>query len=159
MAEMSDLPLWEQVFMKAYPYRQARWSRAAPVVPPAKARVALITTAAVHLPDQPPFDESIKGGDSSYRWIPGDVDVRSLLISHRSRSFDRAGILRDRNLGFPLDRLRELATEGIVGSLTERHLSFMGSITAPGRLLRDTAPQAIESLWQDGVSLALLVPV
>jgi D-proline reductase (dithiol) PrdB len=159
MAEMSDLPLWEQVFMKAYPYRQARWSRAAPVVLPAKARVALITTAAVHLPDQPPFDESIRGGDFTYRWIPGDVDVRSLAMSHRSRSFDRAGLLRDRNLGFPLDRFRELVAERIVGSLNERHLSFMGSITAPGRLLRDTAPQATEALRKDGVNLALLVPV
>ncbi|HEY7680100.1 MAG TPA: glycine/sarcosine/betaine reductase selenoprotein B family protein [Terriglobia bacterium] len=159
MAELSDLPLWEQVFMKAYPYRQARWSRPATVTPLAAARAALITTAGLHLPGQPPFDESIKGGDWSFRWIPGDVEVQSLRISHRSRSFDREGVLRDRNLAFPLDRFRELVAEGILGSLSDRHLSFMGSITAPGRLLRDTAPEAARTLRAGGVSLAFLVPV
>jgi len=159
MAEFRDMPWWEQVFMRAYPYRQARWSQPALVTPPAKARVALLTTAAVHLPEQPPFDASIKGGDWSYRWISNDVEVQQLQISHRSESFDRAGILRDRNLAFPLDRFRELASEGIIGSLNDRHLSFMGSLTAPGRLLRDTAPEACQALRQDGVSLAFLVPV
>jgi D-proline reductase (dithiol) PrdB len=67
--------------------------------------------------------------------------------------------LRDRNLAFPLDRFRELVAEGILGSLSDRHLSFMGSITAPGRLLRDTAPEAARTLRAGGVSLAFLVPV
>lgn len=159
MAELRDLPLWEQAFMKAYPYRQARWSQPAPVVPPGKARVALITTAGLTLPQQPSFDAAIKGGDWSYRWISNDADVQRLQISHRSKSFDRVGILRDRNLGFPLDRFRELAAEGMVGSLNDRHLSFMGSITAPGRLQRDTAPEACDALRQDGVNLVFLAPV
>lgn len=159
MAELRDLPLWQQAFLKAYPYRQARWSRPAPVTPLSKARVALITTAALHLPEQPLFESSIKGGDCSYRWIPSNAEVQQLQISHRSRSFDREGILRDRNVGLPLDRFRELAAEGIVGSLNDRHLSFMGSLTAPGRLLRDTAPEACEALRQDGANLAFLVPV
>ena len=159
MAELHDLPLWEQVFMKAYPYRQARWSRPAPVKLLREARVAIITSAALTLPEQTPFDTSIKGGDCSYRWIPGEVDVRSLRTSHRSHSFDREGILQDPNLAFPLDRLRELVSEGMLGSLAERHLSFMGSITAPGRLIRNTAPEAAAGLREDGVDLALLVPV
>jgi D-proline reductase (dithiol) PrdB len=159
MAELRDLPLWEQVFMKAYPYRQAKWSRPAAVKPLREARIAIITSAALTLAEQTPFDSSIKGGDCSYRSIPGDVDVRSLRTSHRSHSFDREGILQDPNLAFPLDRLRELVAEGILGSLAGRHLSFMGSITAPGRLLRDTAPEAAAALREEGVDLALLVPV
>jgi hypothetical protein len=35
----------------------------------------------------------------------------------------------------------------------------MGSITAPGRLIRDTAPEAAEWLVEDEVDVALLVPV
>jgi hypothetical protein len=35
----------------------------------------------------------------------------------------------------------------------------MGSITAPGRLTRDTAPVAARRLRDDGVDAALLVPV
>jgi hypothetical protein len=35
----------------------------------------------------------------------------------------------------------------------------MGSITAPGRLIKRTAPQAAQSLVDDGVDVAILVPV
>jgi hypothetical protein len=35
----------------------------------------------------------------------------------------------------------------------------MGSITAPARLTRHTAPEAVSKLVEDGVELALLVPV
>ncbi len=43
--------------------------------------------------------------------------------------------------------------------MAPRHLSFMGSVTAPGRLVRDTAPRAAELLVEDRVDVALLVPV
>ena len=145
--------------MKAYPYRQARWSRGVAPKPLAESCVAIITTAAFTLPEQTPFDVSIKGGDYSYRWLPGSLDVRRLETSHRSHAFDREGVLQDANLAFPLDRLREMAAEGLIGTLHEQHLSFMGSITAPGRLIAETAPEAARALRTQGVDLALLVPV
>jgi D-proline reductase (dithiol) PrdB len=159
MAELSELPLWEQAFLKVYPYRRSPWTHPAPVPRLASARVALITTGALHFPEQPPFDPAIQGGDYSYRWIPADVDVQILRLAHRSQSFDPGGILADRNLCFPLDRLRELVCAGKIGSLSSRHLSFMGSITAPGRLVKRTAPEAVAGLREDRVNLALLVPV
>jgi D-proline reductase (dithiol) PrdB len=82
-----------------------------------------------------------------------------LIDTHRSESFDHAGMLEDPNVAFPIDRVRELAEHGRIGSVNRRHLSFMGSITAPGRLIRDTAPEAANRLVADGVDVALLVPV
>jgi hypothetical protein len=35
----------------------------------------------------------------------------------------------------------------------------MGSITAPGRLIERTAPEAVQSLVDDHVDVAILVPV
>ena len=159
MAEFGDLVLWERAFMKTYPYRQAHLPQPAPIRPLRESKAALVTTSGLHLPDQPPFDSSIKGGDCSYRWIPDDVAVGELRIAHHSKSFDQEGIARDRNLCFPLDRFREMVSEGVIGSLNQRHLSFMGSITAPGRLQQQTAPEAARELKQDGVDLAFLVPV
>jgi len=52
-----------------------------------------------------------------------------------------------------------LAAAGRIGSVAPHHLSFMGSITAPGRLVRDHAPEAARLLRGDGVDVALLVPV
>jgi D-proline reductase (dithiol) PrdB len=74
-------------------------------------------------------------------------------------SFDHEGMVRDPNLAFPIDRVRELAAAGRIGEVNHRHLSFMGSITAPGRLVRDHAPEAARLLREDGVDVALLVPV
>ena len=83
----------------------------------------------------------------------------ALIDAHKSQSFDHEGMLRDPNLAFPLARARELVERGRLGALNHRHLSFMGSITAPGRLMRDHAPEAARRLVEDGVDVALLVPV
>lgn len=62
-------------------------------------------------------------------------------------------------MAFPLDRLRELAATGEIGEVAHCHLSFMGSITAPGRLTSRTAPEAAQLLIEEQVDLALLFPV
>jgi hypothetical protein len=46
-----------------------------------------------------------------------------------------------------------------VGSAAPRHLSFNGSITAPARLVRESAPRAARLFVEDGVHAALLVPI
>jgi D-proline reductase (dithiol) PrdB len=49
------------------------------------------------------------------------------LISHISINFDRTGFQKDRNVVFPLDRLNELAAEGVIGEVAPTHYSFMGA--------------------------------
>ncbi len=160
MAQLSELSFTLRTFLRAY-----RWRRLDPVPaaqldkPVSRCRVALVTSAGLVVPGERPFDEAVKGGDYSYRVIPRDADVQSLEEHHRSGSFDHAGIEADRNLGLPLDRLRELEAGGEIGEVAPRHLSFMGSITAPGRLVKRTAPEAAALLVADQVDVALLVPV
>src|SRR5574340_515353 len=141
MARITDLKFAYQVFMKAYPYRKVDWRPGARLEKPlSEARVAVVTTAGFHAPDQPPFDTTIRGGDYSYRVIPADTNLGTLEIAHRSDAFDIRGITSDKNLVLPLDRLKSLAGEHIIGSVAPRHFSFMGSIAAPGRLIALTAP-------------------
>ena len=75
-------------------------------------RVALITTAGLHLQDQTPYDDRIIGGDCSYREIPNTIETQVLALGHRSKAFDASGTESDINLVLPLDRFRELETEG-----------------------------------------------
>ncbi|HEX7150378.1 MAG TPA: glycine/sarcosine/betaine reductase selenoprotein B family protein [Thermoanaerobaculia bacterium] len=160
MAETRELPLWVRTYLLAYKWRQidpVPWAQPRKRLQDMK--VALVSTAGMVLPGQAPFDDDVKGGDWSYREIPTDTDPRTLIETHRSKSFDHAGIQSDPNLGFPLDRLRELQSEGHLGALNHRHFSFMGSITAPGRLMQETAPAVAEKLVADGVDAVLLVPV
>ena len=160
MAHLSDLKLTYRIYMAAYRYRQSEWRPGTVLSKPlSESRIAIVTTAALHRPDQPAFDESVKGGDWSYRELPLDVDLASLLVAHKSDAFDHTGVERDKNLVLPLDRLRELAAEHVIGEPGPRHFSFMGSIPAPGRLIDETAPEVAAKLRDDKVDAVLLTPV
>ena len=160
MATLDSLRLTDRIFVRTYPWRRIDPVPWAPLTKPlAACRLALVSSAGLVLPGQAPFDDRVRGGDFGFREIPADTDVRTLIDTHRSGSFDHAGMASDPNLAFPLDRAHELAASGFVGSVNGRHLSFMGSITAPGRLVRQTAPEAARLLVEDGVDVALLVPV
>lgn len=160
MPQLSELGFTLRTFLRAY-----RWKRLDPVPvarlakPLGRCRVALISSAGLIVPGDRPFDESVKGGDWGYRLIPGDADVQGLEEHHRSDSFDHAGLEADRNVALPLDRLHELAGRGEIGGVAPRHVSLMGSVTAPSRLAKKTAPAVADLLTADQVDLALLVPV
>ena len=157
---LNDLPLAHRLLLAAY-----RWRRAVPAAPAAlrvplpQARVALVTSAGLVAPGDTPFDLAIRGGDCSWRTIAATIDPATLTIHHRSDAFDRAPLADDVNVVFPADRLRALMAAGDIGELAPRHLSFMGSITAPGRLIRESAPAAAAVFVADQVDVALLVPV
>jgi D-proline reductase (dithiol) PrdB len=160
VASLSDLSLRNRIFMARYRYRAldpVPFTRLAR--PLQEARVAVVTTGGVFLPSQVRFDCDLKGGDASFREIPADADLTTLGIAHKSDAFDQSGFQADRNLGFPLERLREMARRGEIGALNGRALSFMGSITSPGRLVKETAPAAAALLAADGVDAAFLVPL
>lgn len=160
MGDLSEFSVGVRIFLQAYPWRRIDPVPWTPLRKPlAQSKLALVSSAGLTAAGQARFDESCKGGDPSFREILSDIDVGSLIESHRSGSFDHTGIHQDPNLAFPIDRARELAQQGRLGSINRRHLSFMGSITAPGRFVRDTVPQAASWLSEDGVEVALLVPV
>jgi D-proline reductase (dithiol) PrdB len=124
-----------------------------------ESRVALVTTAGLRTPGQSDFDHSDKRGDPSFREIPNTIETSLLVESHRSYSFDHEAVRSDVNLAFPLDRFRELESQGVIGELNHRHFSFMGSIVGPRRLIDETAPQVAQALAEDRVDAVLLTPV
>ncbi len=160
MGDLSEFPLKYRLFLKAYPWRRIDPVPWTPLKKPLQdCRLVLVSSAGLVTADQEPFDDSIRGGDPSFREIPFDADVATLLETHRSDAFDHTGIRQDPNLAFPADRLREMAAAGLIGSLNHRYLSMMGSITAPGQLIKKTIPQVVPKLVEDRVDIALLVPV
>lgn len=162
MADYNELILRYRLFMKGYPFSRYALDPvpcATLKKPLHQARIALVTTAGLHTPEQPGFDHSLKGGDASFREIPGTIATATLIESHKSDAFDHAGVKADRNLVFPLDRFRELVARGEIGALNHRHFSFMGSIITPGKLIEATAPQVAQMLVADGVDAVFLTPV
>jgi D-proline reductase (dithiol) PrdB len=119
--------------------------------PITEAAVALVATGGVHLRRDRPFNPH---SDPSFRVIPQDAEPGDLAITHQA--YDRGDALRDINLVFPLQRLRELEAAGVIGQLAGEHYGFglvdMGSqLVGPGR-------EVATRLHDGGVDLALLVP-
>lgn len=126
--------------------------------PLSQARVALVTTAGLHLRGDRPFISDHKTPDQSYRQLPSSAPTTEIVQSHTSIGFDRTGIQRDLNVTFPVDRLRELEQRGMIGSLAENFYSFMGALRTWDVLEGETGPEVARQLQQDGVEVVLLTP-
>ena len=116
-------------------------------------RVAIVSSAGLVVRGENPF----RGRDPDYRAIPSTVVAGDLLCSHISINFDRTGFQEDRNVVFPLDRLRELADKGAIGSVAQTHYSFMGA-TDPVQM-EPHARELAGRLKQDAVDAVILPPV
>jgi D-proline reductase (dithiol) PrdB len=123
-----------------------------------EARVALITTTGVNLEGQQPFDVDAPLGDFTYRAIPSDVETSQLRIAHTHYPHERAE--QDINVIFPVERLRELAEEGAIGSVASQHYNFgfdlhVRELVDPSQ---GTAHQVAKALKEDGVDAVLFTP-
>jgi D-proline reductase (dithiol) PrdB len=121
-----------------------------------KRRVAIITTAGLHLRSDSPFGAG--GAPTDYRVIPGDVSGNDLVMSHLSVNFDRSGFQEDWNVVFPLDSLRKLAVEGVIGAVAAFHYSFMGAVS-PVTRYEPKARELAALLKSDNVDAVMLSPV
>jgi D-proline reductase (dithiol) PrdB len=119
----------------------------------AQRRVAIVSSAGLFVRGGEPF----RGRDADYRAIPADTRPQNLLESHISINFDRTGFQEDWNTVFPLDRLKELAGDGAIGSVGATHYSFMGA-TDPVQM-RPHVPELATRLKEDRVDAVILSPV
>ena len=122
--------------------------------PLGEAKVAIVTSAAIHTSE----DERFGQGDTTFRWIPREA--RDLILGHWSPNFDRSGFAIDHNVVFPIDRLEELAADGTIGSVADRHVAFAGNQPDDvATIIHDSGPAAAAALKADGVDVVLLTPV
>jgi D-proline reductase (dithiol) PrdB len=152
--------------IRAWVEREARSTGPIPWTPVRKplssSQVALLSTAAVVLRDDTPFDQEGERrnpwwGDPTHRVIPlgateNDVDLQHLHIDTRFGKEDLDVVL-------PMRRLEELVREGVVGSAAPSHHSIMGYILRPEVLVTATAPAIARAMKAEGVDAAALVPV
>jgi D-proline reductase (dithiol) PrdB len=121
--------------------------------PLGRRRVAVVSSAGLVVRGESPF----RGRDADYRAIPSATPSNKLLMSHISINYDRTGFQEDWNVVFPLDRLRELAAEGTIGSVADTHYSFMGA-TDPVQM-QPQVPEVAARLKRDQVDAVVLSPV
>ena len=95
--------------------------------------------------------------DVSFRVIDAGVPAAELRTSHFA--YDQTDARIDPNVVFPVDTLRALARDGVIGELSPRAYTFMGGIYSARRVRETLAPEIGRRLAADQVDLALLVPV
>ena len=122
--------------------------------PLSQATVAIVTSAALHRPDQERFSPS----DTGFRAL--DRSDRDIVMGHWSPNFDHTGFQLDLNVVYPIDRLEELAADGVIGDVAPRHFAFAGNQPATVSELRlDTGPACAREMLADGVDVVILTPV
>jgi D-proline reductase (dithiol) PrdB len=121
-------------------------------------RIALVTTAGVHLRSQAPYDMEDRDGDPTFREIPSWTRPEDLMITHDY--YDHRDAERDINVVLPMRRLRELEAEGVIGGIVPRHFSFMGHIMGGhiDTLMQGTGPEVARMLKAAGVDAVFLTP-
>src|SRR5918995_2434431 len=155
MPRLDRLPEGNRKNLLALPVRVNDGAPFAPLRRPlATCRVAIVTTAGLHRRGDRPFGP----GEQTSRLIPADTPTADIVQSHTSLGFDRVAIMRDVNVSFPIDRIRELVARGVLGGLAPSSYSFMGAQRDLARIEGETGPEVGRRLWEEGVDVALLTP-
>ena len=144
ISKLIALPQLRRLAVGEIPWRLLR-------KPLSESTVVLLSSGGVHLRSDKPFNLN---GDPTFRIIPKDAQPADLAISHQA--YDKTDALRDINLVFPIERLRELEAEHVIGRLSEVHYGFglMGSAKKLMPAIKEVAQRISES----GADLALLAP-
>jgi len=122
--------------------------------PLAESRLGLISTGGVYVSGQTAFTYK---DDTTHRAIPTDVDTSRLRATHFA--YDLTDARTDINCVFPIDTLRHLAADGVVGELAATFYTCMGGIYTRRRVREELVTALVERCAADEVDVVLLVPV
>ena len=154
MARLETIPLHEREMMETLDcsgFESRRpWVSGTPLN---KRRVTLVSTAALNLRS----DKVYQRDETAFRVIPGNVNAGDVVMSHSSVNFDRTGFQQDLNVCFPLQRLHELAAEGVIGSVANFHFTVSGAPSPHD--LEASARAMARAMKNDHVDTVLLVPI
>jgi|SRR5215813_2922829 len=89
-----------------------------------KATIAIVTAGGVHLKEQEPFNIADELGDLTYRVFSDEVDSSQLKVTHHH--YDHRDADKDIKVVFPIDVLRDLKEEGVIGGIARKHVGYMG---------------------------------
>jgi D-proline reductase (dithiol) PrdB len=97
-------------------------------------------------------------GDPTFRIIDATLPIETLMITHDY--YDHSDADKDINIVFPIERLKELEAEKVIGKVSRTHYGFMGHIKGPHvrTLIDQKVPEVVEILKKNSVDVVLLTP-
>ena len=122
--------------------------------PVSESRLGLVASGGIYVEGQVAFHYK---DDTSFRIIDTAAPTDQLRATHFA--YDLSDARSDPNVVFPLDPLRDLVKDGVLGELGPRAYTFMGGIYSSRKVRELLAPEIARRLVEDQVDLVLLVPV
>ncbi|MBT3535978.1 MAG: hypothetical protein HN478_19000 [Rhodospirillaceae bacterium] len=118
-------------------------------------KIGMMSTAGTYVAGQEAY---FYKDDTSHRIIPSATPMEGLRFSHLTENY-LPDARRDPNCAFPLEPLRTLADEGVIGSVADNVFSCMGAVYSKRRVDEELAPAMYEAFAREGVEVAYLVPL
>lgn len=123
--------------------------------PLADSRLGMISTAGTYIQGQVAYYYQ---DDTSIRTIPNDTPVEKIRFSHITENY-LAEARKDPGTVFPLESLRQLQQDGVIGEMAENYYSCMGGIYSQNRVKQELIPNLQEVIQKQKLDLLLLVPL
>lgn len=127
-----------------------------PTKPLARSKVAMLTSGGVSCKTAPPFNPQARN-DLRLDTVPSDTSPDFFAIN--DAYYNHSDADRDINCVFPIERMRELADEKVIGEVARHHYSgFMGRIYTRSLVVNEAAPALARRLRDEAVDIFVLVP-
>ncbi len=119
--------------------------------------ITLITSSGIFRDDQEPFEPNgWPVNEVGLRLIPKETDVKRLGLHYNY--YDHRDAVKDINCIFPVERLRDLEKEGVIGRLATSVISLgMGRTYKRSLIFKSLMPKIMDVLHGQGVEGVLLV--
>lgn len=116
-----------------------------------KMKIAIASAAGIHHKKDERFNLA---GDFTYRIVKDSYKSSDLMVSHGG--YDNSDVNKDVNCMFPIDRLHELAKDGVIGGVCDTHIGFMGGGGNQEKFKNETGPKIAEILRDRGADGVIL---
>jgi hypothetical protein len=142
---------------KLYNRVRNRETISGPAVDLTQSKLVFITSSGAYLhASQEAYDAEDDLGDYSIRTFPTASPLNALAFAHTH--YDHTAVDADAQALVPLRHLEALRDEGIIGSLAEETIAFMGYQPDATRTVEETVPAIVAAARKQNAHAALLVP-
>ncbi len=118
--------------------------------------LGLVSSAGAYIDGTESFDLSSKGGDTTFREIP--IEVEASDLRYAAKGYDPKAVTEDRNSLIPIDRLVEYQENSVLGSLNSAWWSVSSHIPDAVAVAKVLAPDLVERIKYYNVQAVLLIP-
>ncbi|MEM7782379.1 MAG: glycine/sarcosine/betaine reductase selenoprotein B family protein [Planctomycetota bacterium] len=124
--------------------------------PLSQCKVCFVSTSGVQTKSSLPFDTVHPIGDYTFRRVPSDSEVTELEI-HQLK-YPTFGAEKDLNVIFPIERLRELVADNVIGGLSKNFFTFIGYNMDPQRLKKTLARDIASAVEAEAPDIVIAAP-